>query len=107
MSSFANLALDQKGNPIQALSPDPVGVAKVAIGAASAAVALPVDCDVVRLANNVSCYFKFGTVGVTAAITDSLSPPGVDIVRIPTGATHIAVIQDGAVTGAMTITRMV
>lgn len=106
-----SLYLDRFGNPVQALSPQNAA-AQVAIGAASARIALPVDSDsgvaeVVRLAANQSCYFRFGDVTVVAAAaTDHLFPPGSELFETPAGATHIAVIQDGAVTGKMTITRM-
>lgn len=105
--STSRLARDTLGEPIQALAPDPANVAKVAIGAASNRVALPAGAEVVRVANNVSCYFKFGDVTVVATANDSLSPIGVDLFKVPTGATYLAVIQDGAVTGSVTITSMV
>lgn len=104
----ASLTLDKFGNAVQALEPVDTG-AQVAIGAATARVALPTGGDageLVRLVANVACYFRFGTVTVNAAATDHLFRPGVELFRVPAGATHIAVIQDGAVTGKMTITRM-
>lgn len=101
------LLKDKWGNPLQALAPDPTGVAVVAIGAVSARVALPADSTVLRVASNQKCYFRFGDAAVAAAGTDSLFQAGTEIFTVPAGATHIAVIQDGAVTGTMTLTRMV
>lgn len=106
----SKLQRDQNGEAIQALSPAPASVASVAIGAASARVALPAGVgagDIVRVASNNKCFFKFGDNTVAATGTDSLFPIGTELFVVPVGATHIAVIQDGAVTGLVTITQMV
>lgn len=108
--STSNLPRDQRGFPIQALAPNPAAVVSVAIGAASARVAFPAGVtagDVVRVAANNKCFIKFGTVAVVATGTDSLFPIGTELFKIPDGCTDLAVIQDGAVTGLVTITQMV
>lgn len=106
MSGRFELVRDKWGNPIQGLYPDPDGVATVAIGAASARVALPSDAHIIRIATSQPCYFKFGDGTVAATGTDSLFPAGSETFRIPAEATHIAVIRDGVVVGTCSITRM-
>ncbi len=104
---MANISLprDNQGYAIQALAPDANVI--VAIGAASANVALPTGAEVVRISAPVNCYIKFGTAGVTATGNDPAMNTGAEVFRVPTGATHIAAIQNGAVTGNASITKMV
>lgn len=78
--------------------------AKLTIGASSVNVALPAGVAVVRLAASGTCWIKFGTAGLSATTSDILFPAGAEIMKIPTGATHIACIQDGAATGSLSIT---
>jgi hypothetical protein len=103
--ALVTLKNDLFGNPVQALSPSTT--ANVSIGAASASVALPAGAEIVRLANNAKCFFKFGTSGVTATGSDVMFPVGAELFVVPSTATHIAVIQDGAVTGSLNITKMI
>jgi len=97
------------GVPIQALAPDysPASVSVASIGATSDRVSVPAGSDIVRIASNKPCYFTFGDETVEADGTSSLFPGGVEMFRVPSGATHIAFIQDGVVTGVATVTRMV
>lgn len=106
-SNVVNSAMprDASGNSVQALAPDTT--ANVAIGAASVTSALPAGAQIVRIASNAKCFFKFGGVAVTATGTDSMFPLGVELFVVPVGATYIAAIQDGAVTGSLNITKMV
>lgn len=99
------LPRDAAGNAIQALAPD--ATVNVAIGVASAAAALPAGAQIVRVASNAKCFVKFGLVGLVAAGTDLMFPSGAELFTVPAGATHVAVIQDGAVTGSLNVTRMV
>lgn len=80
--------------------------AKITIGGSSVRVALPSGPQVVRLAATGNCWIKFGDGTVTATTSDTLFPAGVEVVKIPTGVTHIAAIQDGASTGSLSITGM-
>jgi hypothetical protein len=98
------LALDIWGNPIQSLAP--MVTVSLAIGVASVNAALPAGAEVVRIAANNKCFIKFGTVGVVATGADLVFPIGSEVFRVPTGATHIAVIQDGASTGLANVTSM-
>lgn len=100
------LLKDAWGHPIQAIAPDPDGVVSVSIGGTSQRVALLSDTDIVRVASNQPCFFRFGDSGVNAAGTDSLFQAGTEIFRVPEGTTHLAVIQSGTVTGIVTVTRM-
>jgi hypothetical protein len=102
--AFANLPKDQRGESIQALAPS-TNVAGT-IGAASARVALPASCDVVRVACAADCYVAFGNSAVTASSADALFLKGVEVFRIPTAASHLAFIQVSAA-GAITVTAMV
>lgn len=104
---MANVSLpqDQKGNAVQALAPSTN--ANVAIGAASANVALPAGAEVVRIAASCNCFINFGNSTITASGTSPVFNAGAEIFKVPVGATHIAVIQNGAVTGTLSATRMV
>lgn len=105
-----SLPLDQRGNPIQSLAPDPSKTVTVPIGVSSNRVALPSgvgERDIVRVAGNAACFVRFGDSSVIAAGTDALFPVGTEVFRVPPGATHLAVVQDGAVTGILTITEMI
>lgn len=103
--AYASLPSDQSGREIQALSPTTNGT--ISIGAASARVAVPAGCDVVRLAASCNCYIKFGDSAVAAAATDHVFPTGAEVMKLPAGVTHIAAIQLGAVTGTLSISAMV
>lgn len=103
--AYGTLPQDIKGQTIQAMAPDGSGIAQITVGAASARVALPGDCEVVRVASTVDCWFRFGDGSVVAAGTDSFFAKGSEIFKIPSGATHIAAIQTSA-GGTMSITRM-
>jgi hypothetical protein len=104
-NTSASLVRDSSGNAVQAMTPSTT--ANVSIGVSSNRVALPAGADIVRLASNAKGYFAFGTSTVTASGSDVMFPIGAELFVVPDGATHIAVIQDGAVTGAMNITKMV
>lgn len=103
--SFANLARDVMGCPIQTLAPS--GVATLSIGAASLSAALPSNRDVFRLAATASCFVRFGTSGVVATNADHLLTPGVEVFKVPQGATHVAVVQSGAAVGVASVSGMV
>lgn len=105
-----SLHVDANGNAVQSVQL--IGTpAKIAIGASSASTAIPsVGPDVariVRVASNASCYIAFGTSGVAATTDSTLFPAGVEVLTVPPTATHIACIQDGAVTGTFQITAVV
>lgn len=104
--AYTKLVRDQNGSTVQALGPSPTGVATVAIGASSARVALPSNCDVIRVAASNDCYIKFGDVTVAATASDTIFPKGAELFTIPAGTTYLAVIQLGAVTGNVSITPM-
>ena len=76
--------------------PDPDTVTNLAIGGASARVALPSGADVVRISSDVACYYLLGDSSVTVASnTGVYLPAGVEIIAIG-NHTYIAVIQDAA-----------
>ena len=105
---MANITLpqDKFGNPIQSLTP--AATVTVAIGAASVSTALPTDSAVVRVANPVAAHFSFTTGAGTAVATDPLLPTmSSEFFTVPVGATFINMIQEGAVTGTATVTRMI
>ena len=90
---FSRLPLDQFGKPIPVLGEAGTPV-NLTAGAASVSGALPANCDVVRVACLNDCYIDFGTSGVVAAAgTSMFMPKGAELFKVPSGATHIAVIQ--------------
>lgn len=101
---MANIQLpaDLRGYAIQALAPDTN--ATVAIGAASAAVSLPTGSEVVRISASCNCFLRFGA---TATGSDMVFNAGSEVFRVPAGATQVAAIQNGAVTGTLSVTRLV
>lgn len=105
-----SLHVDANGNAVQSvqLTGTP---AKISIAASTDRVAIPlVNADVarvVRVAANASCYIAFGTSGVEASTNSTLFPAGVEVLTVPPTATHIACIQDGAVTGTFQITAVI
>lgn len=62
--------------------------------------------DVFRLAATENCFVNFGDDTVTAATTDIFFPAGVETIKVPTGATHIAAIDAGT-NGILSVTEMV
>lgn len=78
---------------LQAIAPDPAQVATGTAGAASSRITLPSGAEVVRVACINDLYFRFGDSTVTAAGTDSFMPKGVEVFKVPSGATHLAIIQ--------------
>lgn len=101
----SSLPKDSSGGSIQALAPD--ATANVAIGVATARVLLPTGSQIIRVAANAKCFFKMGDVTVVATGSDTMFPVGAELFVVPVGATYIAVIQDGAVTGSLNVTKMV
>lgn len=99
------IALDRLGNPIQAVTPD--ATVSAAIGATSVRSALPTDTELVRITSLGNCFFRFGNSAVTATSADTPMVAGTEIMKVPDGATHVAVIQNGAVTSTVYFTRMV
>jgi hypothetical protein len=100
----ATLPRDTVGAFIQALAP--AASVSTAVTAATARVAIPANCDCVRIAANTDCYFKFGTSTVTAANTDPIFLKGVEVFKIPAGATHVAFLETAA-DGTASVTAMV
>ncbi len=102
---MANIILSQdlRGNPIQALSP--YENVSVPVGASSNRVALPPDAEIVRLASSVDCFFRFGDSNVTVDGSGSVFTKGVEVFRVPVGATHICAIQLTS-GGLMSVTKM-
>lgn len=98
------LSLDIWGNPVQALAP--MATVSLAIGVSSVSTPLPTAAEVVRVGANNKCFIKFGTSAVVATGADLVFPIGSEVFRVPTGATHMATIQDGAGTGLINVTSM-
>jgi|SRR5215475_1910389 len=79
----------------------------VAIGAASAAsTALSAETFQIRIAATGNCHFRVGDGAPTALATDSYLPSGVVEYITVTPGQKIAVIQDGAATGNLSVTEM-
>lgn len=103
MAKF-QLTRDKFGEPIQTLSPK--DNTNINIGGSSVRAAIPADAEVVRLAPTSDCYVAFGDSSVDADTSSMNMVTGVEIFRVPAGATHIATIQNGAVTGVLSVTKM-
>ena len=101
-----NVTKDVNNHPIQAVEPVSASVAKASISGSSVQLTIPTGSVLIRCASNNNCYIEFGT-NPTATTNSMLFPAGVEIFRVPAGATKIAVIQDGAVTGTFQVTKMV
>lgn len=107
LSSTLNLRRDKNNNAIQAITPNTTSCVNVAISGSSASDALPVGAEVVRLASSGNCYFVFGIGSApTATTSNMLFPTGVEVINVPAGATHFAVIQEGAATGTFSLTAV-
>lgn len=102
---MANIVLstDLRGHPIQALSP--FENVSLPIGASSNRTALPADAEIVRIAASVDCFFRFGDGTVTTDGSGNIFTKGVEVFRVPPGATHICTIQMTS-GGTMSITKM-
>lgn len=98
------LPQDSRGHPIQALAPDTY--ASVAVGAASAAVALPANTSVVRIGVTNDCFAKFGISTVAADGLAMFLAKGSEVFKVPTGATHVAFIQS-SVAGQASVVKLV
>jgi hypothetical protein len=74
----------------------------------TANIALPLDCDTVRVVAVAACYIAFGGSTVTATITTDLYMPAghVESFRKDPTHTHMAAIT-GASTSVVTVTPMV
>lgn len=92
--------------PVQALEPG--ASVTLAIGVATANVALVAGAAIIRIGNDVDMYLAFGTGSVTVDTTDDIFvAAGAEFFVVPLGATHVAVISsDGATTGKASFTEM-
>lgn len=106
MANGVNLTPDANGKFIQALSPDTSNTTSVAIDASSVQLTLPSNTEVIRCAADADCFILFGT-DPTATDEAMLFPSGVEVFRVPNGATKIAVIQSGSSTGTFNVTKLV
>lgn len=59
----------------------------------SAPQAFPADTFVIRVAAVNDCYIAFGNSGVVASGSSHFFPKGSELFKVPSGATHMAVIQ--------------
>jgi hypothetical protein len=91
--AYANLPRDVRGEIIQALAPVTSGNVNATVGAASARVAIPSGCDLIRVASNTDCYINFGNSSNTATSADPIFPKGAELFKVPAGATHVAFLQ--------------
>jgi hypothetical protein len=99
------LSKDLYGVPIQALALD--ASIKVLISGSSQREILPTLTELVRIAAPANCFIKLGDSTVVATSSDALMLAGVEIFRVPTGSTHIAVLQDTGATGYLSATKMI
>lgn len=99
------IALDKWGRAIQALAPSTN--TNIAIGAASANAAYPAGSELIRLSASCNCFIKFTNGAGAATSADIAFNAGAEVFKVPTGTTHVNVIQNGAVTGTLSVTKMV
>lgn len=97
------LVLDALNRPVPVLGF--AGVLALTAGAVSVNGAIPSGAYIVRVAAVNDCYIAFGNSGVVASGASSLFPKGSELLKVPAGATHIAVIQH-TTGGAVTVTDM-
>ena len=98
---------DLSADPIQVLSLN--GTPKnLQASATTNSTTLPTNVSggwVIRVASTEDCYINFGGSGVTATTSSYLFPKGVEYLKVPKGATHIAVVRV-VVTGIVSITNV-
>jgi len=88
-----------------------VRVSVTATGTAANALPTLGDTREVRLMANVRCFVRFGTnnagsLDTAASVSGNSFPIAADspeVVRVPIGATHFAVIRDAASDGNLTV----
>lgn len=109
MDTPISLPRDKRGADIDGVLNLDTNATVLTIGAASVRAALPSGSQIVRLAASGACHFKFGSNTVAAAASDShlLPANAVEYVQVPSTATDIAVIQNGAATGSLTVSKVV
>lgn len=102
------LPCDVNLNPVQALAYGAHDT--LAYTGTTARVELPTGTpgneEVFRIAASTACYVAFGDSTVEASATDVYFPSGVETVKVPTGATHIAALQVSDA-GTLSVTEMV
>ena len=102
------LSIDQNGFPIQTMSL--VNTPSVmAVTAVTDRVTLPAGTaagDILRIAMTVDSYFAWGDVTITASSADSIFTAGVEVFKIPTGATHLAAVIIGVTSGRLSVTEL-
>lgn len=93
-----HLPQDYSGNAAQALSPNPDTIKNLAIGSASANTTIASGTVALRLYANASCWYTFGTSGVSVTGSNGVFLP-VGAVEEPISVrdyTYLAVIRDTA-----------
>jgi len=94
----------EQGDTMQALPLNQNIHAKQAVGGSS--VRLDVTgAKIVRVASSTDSYIKWGNGSVVAAVTDVYFPAGVEVLVIPNGMTHLAIIQQLS-SGVVTATQL-
>ena len=97
------LPLDDNGKPIQILGFRYRGCQKIALGAASARNATPIDPEtrVITIAATGNCRFEVGDAAVTADANASplLLANGTIDIPLADGERYVAFIADGGATG--------
>lgn len=107
-NATAKMPFDYNGNPVQTLGLSS-STNSLSVAAASANVALPAGVaagDIVRVACTTDAYIEFGDSGVTAAQgTSAIFTTGVEVLKVPRGATHIAAVRIAA-DGFLSVTEL-
>lgn len=93
MSNFT-IPQSRKGEFLQVIAPGSTSADDV--DGTTDNVALPSGAEVVRIAVSQDCYIAFGDVSVTATSADILMLRGVEVMKVPSGATYIAYLQVSA-----------
>ena len=107
VSRTVELLRDKWQHPVQALTPVIGTSVVVSIGATSQSGSIPSGSELIRCAATGNCHLIFGVGSApTATSSEMIFPTGSEILVVPTGATHFAVIQAGAATGSFSVTQV-
>jgi hypothetical protein len=98
------LAYDTDGSAIQVLAPGTP--TNAAVGGSSAVTAIPTGAEILEISASTDCFILFTTSGGSVASTSGMFfPKGAAVYRVPSGATHVAHIQDSA-SGRIALTAL-
>ncbi len=94
----------EQGDTMQALPLNQVVHGKQAVSGTSARLDMT-GAKIIRLASSTDSYVKWGDDTVVATTIDVYFPAGVEVLVIPAGMTHLAIIQEAS-GGIVTATQL-